>query len=111
MIPRWNPLSSSVAAKLLIALTGLALFLYLVVHLVGNSLLFLGPDTFNGYAHVLISNPLIIPVEIGLAAIFLLHVCKTVGDVVAQPAGAARAATTRSAGPGGRAARRSRRRR
>ena len=32
------------AEKLLIALTGLALFLYLVVHLVGNSLLFLGPE-------------------------------------------------------------------
>jgi succinate dehydrogenase / fumarate reductase, cytochrome b subunit len=78
MKPRWNAYSSSVAEKLLIALTGLALFLYLVVHLIGNSLLFLGPSTFNGYAHVLISNPLIIPVELGLAAIFVLHVWKTV---------------------------------
>ena len=77
MKPRWNAYSSSVAEKLLIALTGLALFLYLVVHLIGNSLLFLGPATFNGYAHMLISNPLIIPVELGLAAIFVLHVWKT----------------------------------
>jgi len=77
MIPRWNPLASSVAEKLLIAVTGLALFLYLMVHLAGNSLLFLGPEQFNGYAHLLISNPLIIPAEIGLAAIFVLHVWKT----------------------------------
>jgi succinate dehydrogenase / fumarate reductase, cytochrome b subunit len=77
MKPRWNAYSSTVAEKLLIALTGLALLLYLVVHLIGNSLLFLGPSTFNGYAHALISNPLIIPIELGLAAIFVLHAWKT----------------------------------
>ena len=77
MTPRWNAFSSSVVEKLLIALTGLALFLYLVVHLIGNTLLFLGPTMFNGYAHALISNPLVIPIEIGLAAIFILHVYKT----------------------------------
>ena len=77
MTPRWNAFSSSVAEKFLIALTGLALFLYLIVHLAGNALLFFGPATFNGYAHALISNPLVIPAEIGLAGIFLLHVYKT----------------------------------
>lgn len=77
MKPRWNAYSSSVAEKLLIALTGIALVLYLVAHLVGNTLLFLGPVTFNAYAHALISNPLIVPVEVGLAAIFVLHVWKT----------------------------------
>jgi succinate dehydrogenase / fumarate reductase cytochrome b subunit len=77
MTPRWNAFSSSVAEKFLIALTGLALFLYLVVHLAGNALLFLGPETFNGYAHMLITNPLVIPAEIGLAAIFVVHVYKT----------------------------------
>jgi succinate dehydrogenase / fumarate reductase, cytochrome b subunit len=78
MKPRWNAYSSTVAEKLLIALTGLALVLYLVVHLIGNSLLFLGASTFNGYAHVLISNPLVVVIELGLAAIFVLHVWKTV---------------------------------
>ncbi|RPJ71161.1 MAG: succinate dehydrogenase cytochrome b subunit [Acidobacteria bacterium] len=77
MTPRWNAYSSSVAEKFLIALTGLALFLYLVVHMAGNALVFFGPETFNGYAHMLITNPLVIPAEIGLAAIFLLHVYKT----------------------------------
>jgi succinate dehydrogenase / fumarate reductase, cytochrome b subunit len=78
MKPRWNAYSSTVAEKLLIGLTGLALVLYLVVHLLGNTLLFLGPSMFNGYAHALISNPLVIPIELGLAAIFVLHVWKTV---------------------------------
>jgi succinate dehydrogenase / fumarate reductase, cytochrome b subunit len=78
MKPRWNAYSSSVAEKLLIALTGLALILYLVVHLIGNTLIFLGPRTFNGYAHMLVSSPLVVPVELGLAAIFVIHVWKTV---------------------------------
>jgi succinate dehydrogenase / fumarate reductase cytochrome b subunit len=74
---RWRPYSSTVGVKLLTALTGLALCLYLVLHLAGNLLLFLGPLTFNGYAHALISNPLVVPIEIGLAAIFAVHVLET----------------------------------
>jgi succinate dehydrogenase cytochrome b subunit len=68
--------SSSVGTKLLIGLTGLALFAYLILHLAGNAMIFAGKDVFNAYSHALISNPLIIPVEIGLLLIFLLHVYK-----------------------------------
>ena len=60
--------SSTVGTKLLIGLTGLALFVFLIVHLVGNLLLFVGPETFNGYTHALIRNPLIYLVEVGLLA-------------------------------------------
>jgi succinate dehydrogenase / fumarate reductase cytochrome b subunit len=67
-----------VSSKLLIGLTGLALVLYLVVHLAGNLVILLGAAKFNGYAHLLISNPLVLPVEIGLVAIFILHVYKTI---------------------------------
>jgi succinate dehydrogenase / fumarate reductase cytochrome b subunit len=70
--------SSSVGTKLLIGLTGLLLFAYLLLHLAGNLLIFAGQDTFNEYSHKLISNPLVIPVEIGLIGVFLLHVYKTV---------------------------------
>ncbi|HXH07987.1 MAG TPA: succinate dehydrogenase cytochrome b subunit [Vicinamibacterales bacterium] len=70
--------ASSVGTKILIALTGLALLLYLILHLAGNLLVFAGPDAFNGYAHRLVSNPLIVPVEIGLLAVFLVHIYKTV---------------------------------
>jgi succinate dehydrogenase / fumarate reductase, cytochrome b subunit len=76
-MPSRSVLSSSVGTKLLIAITGLALFLYLVLHLAGNLLVFLGPEVFNEYSHKLISNPLIVPIEIGLLIIFLLHIFKT----------------------------------
>ena len=83
--------SSSVGTKLLIGLTGLALVAYLILHLAGNALIFAGPETFNEYSHALISNPLILPIEIGLLAIFLLHVYKAVTNYVAnrvaRPAG------------------------
>ncbi len=81
--------SSSVGTKLLIGLTGLALFVYLILHLAGNLLILAGQDTFNEYAHRLISNPLVVPVEIGLLLIFLLHVYKAVtmwlGNQAARP--------------------------
>ena len=78
--------SSSVGTKLLIGVTGLALFAYLILHLVGNVLIFLGPDAFNEYSHRLISNPLILPIEVGLLAIFLLHIYKAVTNYVANRA-------------------------
>ncbi|MBI4476457.1 MAG: succinate dehydrogenase cytochrome b subunit [Acidobacteria bacterium] len=71
-------LSSTIWTKVLIALSGLALVLYLVLHLAGNVLIFAGAETFNKYSHTLISNPLVIPAELALLAVFLLHVYKTV---------------------------------
>lgn len=64
--------------KLLIGVTGFALFLYLIIHIIGNLMVFFGPATFNKYAFTLEGNPLIVIVEIGLLLIFLLHVYKTV---------------------------------
>lgn len=69
--------SSTVGTKLLIGLTGILLFAYLITHLAGNAIIFFGQDAFNEYAHTLISNPLIVPIEIGLLLIFLLHIYKT----------------------------------
>ena len=76
--------NTSVGTKVLVGATGLLLFFYLILHLAGNLLLFLGPETFNGYSHLLISNPLVIPVEIGLAAIFLVHAFKAVTNFLAN---------------------------
>jgi succinate dehydrogenase / fumarate reductase, cytochrome b subunit len=70
--------TSTVSTKLLIALTGLALFLYLILHLAGNLLILLGPASYNGYAAFLLRNPLLVPVEIGLVAIFVIHIYETV---------------------------------
>src|SRR2546422_57261 len=77
MASRLRVFSSSVGTKILIGVTGLALFLYLILHIAGNLMVFLGPRVFNEYSHTLLSNPVIYPVEIGLLLIFLLHVYKT----------------------------------
>src|SRR6185436_13186330 len=78
MATRLRVFSSSVGTKLLIGVTGLALFLYLITHIAGNLLVFAGKDTFNQYSHMLLSNPLIPVIEIGLVLVFLLHIYKTV---------------------------------
>jgi succinate dehydrogenase / fumarate reductase, cytochrome b subunit len=70
--------ASSVGTKLLIGFSGLILFAYLVLHLAGNLMIFGGPEMFNHYAHALVSNPLVIPAEIALLVIFLVHIYKTV---------------------------------
>ena len=78
MTSRSRFLSSLVTTKLIIAITGLLLFLYLILHLAGNLLVFRGQDTFNRYSHALISNPLVAPVEVGLLIIVLIHLVKAV---------------------------------
>src|SRR3982074_1873148 len=78
MPSRTRVFSSSVGMKLLIGITGLALFLYLIIHVVGNLMVFGGPAFYNKYAYTLESNPLLPIIEIGLLLIFLMHVYKTV---------------------------------
>jgi succinate dehydrogenase / fumarate reductase cytochrome b subunit len=65
---------SSIAKKAVMALTGLALFGFLITHFLGNLLLFAGPAMYNNYAHKLVSNPLIYGAEAFLLAVFLFHV-------------------------------------
>lgn len=65
---------TSVCKKAIMAVTGLALIVFLCGHLAGNLLLFCGPESFNGYAHKLIKlGPLLYVVEAGLLLFFLLH--------------------------------------
>jgi succinate dehydrogenase / fumarate reductase cytochrome b subunit len=78
MPPRLRVFGSSVGTKLLIGTTGLALFLYLLIHIAGNILVFFGPDVFNRYAYVMEANPLLPVIEIGLLLVVLLHVYKTI---------------------------------
>ena len=78
MASRLRVFSSSVGTKILIGATGLALFLYLVVHIAGNLMVFLGRDVFNQYSDTLLRNPLSPVIEIGLVFIFVLHIYKTI---------------------------------
>lgn len=67
-------LHSSIGRKALVALAGLFLCGFLVTHLAGNLFLLVGEDAFNRYAETLETNPLLIPAEIALAGLFLLHI-------------------------------------
>jgi succinate dehydrogenase / fumarate reductase cytochrome b subunit len=55
-------------------ITGLLLCGFLLTHLAGNLLIFVGPEAFNKYSHALISNKAIYIAEAILAAIFLSHI-------------------------------------
>ena len=68
-------LSTSIGQKIVMAITGLALCGFLVAHLGGNLLLYIGAEHYNNYAHRLHSQELLLLVaEIGLLVMFLLHI-------------------------------------
>jgi len=69
-------LTGSIGKKLLMALTGLFLILFLAVHLAGNLQLLLGDEgkAFNIYAHSMATNPFIKVVSYGNFFFILLHV-------------------------------------
>ncbi len=72
---------SSIGRKLIVALTGLALVLFLAGHLSGNLLIFAGRDAFNEYAHFLhtfLHGMGVWIARIGLLACFALHLIFTV---------------------------------
>lgn len=75
-------LSTTVGSKFLVALTGLLLVGFLIGHLAGNLLILLGGDKFNAYGHALITNPLVVPAELGLIALLLVHMGKALAHVL-----------------------------
>ncbi|MDB2576537.1 succinate dehydrogenase cytochrome b subunit [Planctomycetota bacterium] len=67
-------LSSSIGRKYVMAVTGLSLTLFLLVHMAGNLTLYAGNDAFNEYADLLESNPLLPLAEAGLLVLFVVHI-------------------------------------
>lgn len=68
-------LNSSIGKKFIMAITGLLLILFLVIHLVNNLLLFVGPEIFNeNVARLEAIKPLIRIIELVLALIFIFHI-------------------------------------
>lgn len=76
MISLKKALTSSVGQKFIMALTGLSLVIFVIMHLAGNlTLLLPTAKVFNAYAHQLASlGWLLIAAEVGLVATFLLHI-------------------------------------
>jgi succinate dehydrogenase / fumarate reductase cytochrome b subunit len=71
-----NFFSSSIGRKVVMALTGLFLILFLVVHLIGNLQLLKSDEgqAFNVYAQFMTTNPLIIVISWVNYAMILFHI-------------------------------------
>lgn len=67
---------SSVGKKIVTAVTGLGLYVYIIIHLGANLTLFTrNPNIFNSYAHFLTGlGWLLVIIEIGLLLFFLFHI-------------------------------------
>ena len=66
---------SSIGKKWLMAITGLAFFGFLCMHLAGNLTIYKGGSAFNAYAQKLHSlGPILIIFELGLLAFAIIHV-------------------------------------
>jgi succinate dehydrogenase / fumarate reductase cytochrome b subunit len=81
---------SSVGKKSIMAASGLLLSLFLLTHMLGNSVSFLGRDAFNTYAERLHSlGTLVYIFEIGLLTLFLIHIITGIilylGNLQARP--------------------------
>ncbi|QDU63165.1 hypothetical protein Pan216_40400 [Planctomycetes bacterium Pan216] len=67
--------TTSVGRKLVMAVTGIGLFLFVVGHLAGNLLIYAGPDALNAYALKLKEMPYVVwPARLVILSIFLVHI-------------------------------------
>jgi succinate dehydrogenase / fumarate reductase cytochrome b subunit len=85
-------LSSTVGKKAVMAISGIALFGFVVVHLIGNLQIFLGPDVFNAYARSLRHLPALVwSARVVLLVMVALHIWVSlqlaVGKSEARPIG------------------------
>jgi succinate dehydrogenase / fumarate reductase cytochrome b subunit len=102
-----NIFGTSVGKKYVMAITGLAMFGFVIAHLAGNLQIFLGPESINRYGHFLQTNPeLIWPVRVFLLLMLVLHIwaavqlsienkaARPLGYAVYQPVGSSYASRT-----------------
>jgi len=70
-----NLFNSSLGKKFIMAISGCALFLFVIGHLLGNLQIFLGPEVINTYGQFLQSKPgLVWSARVGLLVLVLLHI-------------------------------------
>ena len=66
--------STSIGRKLIVAITGALLIVFLVVHMLGNMTILKGQDATNAYANWLQGHPFLWVARIGLIALFGVHI-------------------------------------
>src|SRR5947209_12681200 len=70
---------SSVGKKMIVAVTGVILILFVIGHLLGNLQIFLGPDWINGYSqHLRDLGPLLWAIRLFLLATVVIHIYVTI---------------------------------
>lgn len=94
-------LASTNGKKVVMALSGLILFAFVVGHMLGNMQIYAGAERFNAYGHFLHGIPeLLWMVRIGLLASVALHIWASIGlagrKLKARPVGYARRQNTAS---------------
>lgn len=74
-----STLNSSIGMKWTMGLTGLAAFLFVLVHMLGNLQIYSGPDQINQYGvNLRAMGPLLWLARIGLLVIFVAHVASAI---------------------------------
>ncbi len=69
-------LTSSVGRKILMSITGQLLIIFVLIHLIGNSTIFFGPNGINAYAEHLHSlPPLVWGFRLFMLAAIAVHIC------------------------------------
>jgi len=70
---------SSLGKKYIMAITGFLLFLFVIVHMLGNLQVYLGPEPMNAYAALLKSKPALLwTARAGLLMLAILHITSAV---------------------------------
>ena len=68
-------INSSIGMKIFMALSGIGLVLFVIVHMAGNLQMFIGPEAMNAYAAALKEMPLVLwGARLGLITIFVVHI-------------------------------------
>ena len=79
--------TSSIGAKMLMAITGLALVLFILGHMLGNLQVFAGREAINSYAAALKGMPALLwTVRGGLVVVVLLHALSAISLTLANRA-------------------------
>lgn len=80
---------SSIGKKILVALTGIALVLFILGHMIGNLLVFAGPEAINEYGHMLqtaLHGGGVWIARLGLLVAVVVHVVATIQLTIANRA-------------------------
>jgi succinate dehydrogenase / fumarate reductase cytochrome b subunit len=70
----WHLLRTTIGRKLIVALTGILLIMFVVGHISGNLTIYIGQSALNNYAHFLQTNPMLWVLRLVMLTIVVLHI-------------------------------------